>query len=266
MKKKDCYRLDIYNLLANQWSSISIPCCWFTMTVLHGKLVIAGGKTKSKEILKSIFILDAAQWKVYNEMMTARLNPTAVTYQSKLIVVGGAILVQNKWVMLGTTELLDTISGCWYTCDSLPSPHFQLKATIANSTLYLLGGTNKDGDPSPQVFAATLTSYPLKWQSLPHSSLCYSTSAVLYNRHLLILGGRLRFDTTSQCCEVHTLDSSYGSWRQIKNFNIPAARSLVATVGLADNKMMVIGGGINQGNYSTNVWIGVSERQTTTQP
>ena len=47
MKRKDCYRLDVYNLSANQWCSISTPCCWFAMTVLNDKLIIAGGKTTS---------------------------------------------------------------------------------------------------------------------------------------------------------------------------------------------------------------------------
>lgn len=258
MERKDCYRLDIYNLLANQWSSITAPCCWFAMTVLHDKLIIAGGKTRSDEALKRIFVLNAGQWKNYSEMPTARLSPVAVGYQSKLIVAGGAILVQDEWIKLATTEILDTISGCWYICNSLPSPHFQLKATIVNNTLYLLGGSNRDGDPSPQVFSAALAAdYPLKWQSLPRSSRCYFASVVLYSKHLLTLGGRLQYDTASQCCKIHTLDSLTGSWRQVKNLNIPAARSLAAAVGLTDNEVMLIGGGTNQGNYSTNVWIGV---------
>ena len=84
-KRKDCYRLDIYNLSANQWNSISTPCCWFAMTVT----------------LKTIFVLDTGQWKQYSEMLwTARLSPTAVGYQSKLILVGGAIIVQKKWIKL----------------------------------------------------------------------------------------------------------------------------------------------------------------------
>ena len=257
MRRKDCYRLDVYNLSADQWNSIITPCCWFAMTILNDKLIIAGGKTRSNETIKRIFVLDAGQWKGYTEMLTARLNATAVSYQSKLIVVGGAIIVKCKWVKLTATELLDTVNECWYICDNLPSPHFQLKAVIVNDTVYLLGGTNKDGDSSPQVFSATLSTYPLKWQSLPYSSRCYSAPVILYNRHLLTLGGRLRFDTASQCGEVHTLDLLTGSWRQITNINIPAARSLPAAIDLADNTVMVMGGGTNQGDYSTDAWIGV---------
>ena len=258
-KRKDCYNLDIYNLLANQWSSITTPSCWFAMTVLHDKLIIAGGKTKTDETLKRLFALDAGQWKNYSEMLSARLSPAAIGYQSKLIVVGGVIKIanENEWIALATTELLDTVNGCWYTCNNLPSPHYQLKPTIINNTLYLLGGSNKDGDSSPQVFCAALGDYPLKWQSLSPSLKCYSASVVLFNEHLLTLGGRSRFDIASQCCEVHTLDSLTGSWRHIKSLCIPAARSLAAAVGLGDNKVMVIGGGTSRGDYSTGVWIGV---------
>ena len=264
VKRKDCYKLDIYNLLANQWSSIATPSCWFGMTVLHDKLIIAGGKTKTDETLKRLFVLDTGQWKNYNEMLSARQSPATVGYQSQLIIVGGVTTTKNEWITLATTELLDTVNGCWYTCDSLPSPHYQVKPAIINHTLYLLGGTNKDGDSSPQVFSAALGDYPLKWRSLPHSPKCYSVSVVLSNEHLLTLGGRSRFDIASQCCEVHNLDSLTGSWRQIKNLNLPAARSLAAAVDLTNNKVMVIGGGTSegrgQGDYSTSVWIGAFEQ------
>ena len=131
-----------------------------------------------------------------------------------------------------------------------------------NDTIYFLGGTNKDGDSSPQVFAAALAAYPFKWRSLPYCSRCYPAPVVLSNRHLLTLGGRSRYDTAGQCCEIHTLDPLTGSWRQITNLNIPAARSLPAAVDLDDNIVMLMGGGTNQGDYSTNVWIGVFEQTT----
>lgn len=262
LRRKDCYRLDVYNLSANQWNSITTPCCWFAMTILNDQLIIAGGKTNKNEALKRVFVLHAGRWKGYSQMLTARVNAAAVGHQSKLIIVGGAIIIRDKWIKLATTELLDTTNGCWYTCDSLPSPHFQLKVTVVNDTVYLLSGTNKDGDASPQVFAAVLNAYPLKWQSLPYSPRCYSAPVVLYKRHLLTLGGRLRFDTTSQCHEVHTLDPFTGLWRHLINVTIPAARSLPAAVDLADNIVMIIGGGTIHGNYSTSVWIGVFEQTT----
>ena len=149
--KDGSYRLDVYNLTTNQWSPspITTPFCWFAMTVLDDKLVTAGGRTKNKELVKKILVLNAGQWKDYSEMPTARCAATAVGYHSMLIVVGGDSQVEGKWTAVSTTELLDTTNGCWYTCNNLPSPHQQLRAAIMNDKLYLLGGADKELEASP---------------------------------------------------------------------------------------------------------------------
>ena len=258
--KQDSYRLDVYNLTTNQWSSspITIPYCHFALTVLDDKLVTAGGETKNNEVVKKILVLNAGQWKDYSEMPTARSCATAVGYHSMLIVVGGRIMVRGKWTRVSTTELLDTINGYWYTCNNLPSPHQKMKAAIMNDKLYLLGGNDKDRNPSPQVFVAsldTLSTYQLNWQSAPNTPLCFSTPVVLYNKFLLIVGGREPSDSTSQTSQVFALNPSTGQWRHVTN--IPAARSFPAVVSM-DDKMIVLGGMTKENReYSNTVWIGV---------
>ena len=251
-------RLDVYNLTTNQWSPspITTPYCLFAMTVLDDKLVIAGGATKNDEAVKKVFVLNAGQWKDYSEMPTARLCATAVGYHSMLIVVGGVIKVKGKWTVLSTTELLDTTNGCWYTCNNLPSPHKQMKAAIANNEVYLLGGFDKDHEPSPQVFVAsldTLSTHQLNWQSAPNTPWCASYPVVRYNKFLLIVGGKLQQSRTS---EVYIFNPSTGQWKHLTN--IPAARGAPAVVGVADS-ILVIGGVINENKYSNTMWIGVFE-------
>jgi len=257
---QNCYRLDIYNLTTNQWSPspITTPYCWFAMTVLVDKLVIAGGTTKNDEVVKKVLVLNAGQWKDYSEMPTARDTATAVGYHSMLIVVGGGSWVEGNWTIVSTTELLDTTNGCWYTCNNLPSPHRQLKAAIINDKLYLLGGVDKDSNPSPKVFVASLndlSTHQLNWQSAPNTPWCFSTPVVLYNKFLLIVGGRRPHSITSQTREVHTLNPSTGQWKHLTN--IPAARSFPAVVGVVD-KIIVIGGMTNKNTeFSNSVWIGM---------
>ena len=120
-------------------------------------------------------------------MPTARCAATAVGYHSMLIVVGGVIMVEGRWTVLSTTELLDATNGCWYTCNNLPSPHQLMKAAIINDELYLLGGANKYRKSPPQVHVAsldTLSAHQLHWQSAPNtpwysSSICCSVQQVL---------------------------------------------------------------------------------------
>ena len=256
--KKDSYRLYVYNLTTNQWSSspITTPYCWFALTVLDDKLVIAVGGTKNYEVVKKVLVLNAGQWKDYSEMPTARYCATAVGYHSMLIVVGGRTKVEGKWTILSTTELLDTTNGCWYTCNNLPSPHQQMKAAIVNDKLYLLGGVDKDRKPSPQVFVAsldTLSTHQLNWQSAPNIPWCGSAPVVLYNKFLLTVGG---WQLQSSTSEVYIFNPSTGQWKHLTN--ILAARGGPAVVGVADN-ILVIGGLTNQNKYSNTMWIGVFE-------
>ena len=205
------YRLDVYNLTINQWSSspITTPYCSFAMTVLDDKLVIAGGITKNNKEVKEVLLLNVGELKDYSEIPTARCYATAVGYHSMLIVVGGAIKVEGKWVRVSTTEILDNANGCWYTCNNLPSPHQQIKAVIMNDKLYLLGGVNKDFKRSPQVFVASvddLSTHQLNWQSAPNTPWCRSAPVVLYNKFLLTVGG-VQHTLTS---EVNVFNSSTG--------------------------------------------------------
>ena len=255
--KQSSYRLDVYNLTTNQWSlsPLSTPYRHFAMAVLDKKLIAAGGATKDGEVVDKVLVLDAGQWKEYSEMPTAKFNATAVGYHSMLIVVGGTIKVEGKLMRVATTELLDTVNGCWYTCNSLPSPHKQLVAAIMNDTLYLLGGFYSDGKPSPQVFVAsldTLATHQLNWQSAPNALWCGSAPVVQYDKFLLTVGGMKQQSRASEVC---IFIPSTGEWKPLAN--IPAARSGPAVVGVANN-IIVIGGLTNKNNeYSNSVWIGM---------
>jgi len=254
-----CYRVDVYNLITGRWnfSAITTPYCKFAMTVLDDKLVFAGGQT-SEEVTNEVLVLNDGEWKIFSEMPTARSSIVAIGYRSMLITVGGTIKVKGKWIRLATTELLDSANGCWYTCADLPVPHNQLKATIINNTLHLLGGNDKDFDPSLQVFTASLdnlSSHQVKWQSLPDTPWCYSAPVVLYNKFLLTVGGRQPFDNTSMTSQVCAFNPSTGLWRHLAN--IPVARTLTQVVNIADNKIIVLGGTTSTGEYSCNTWIGI---------
>ena len=226
------------------------------MTVLDNKLVIAGGLTKNGEVVKKVLVPNTGQWKYYSEIPTTRYHPTAVGYHSILIVVDRVIKVEGEfeWTT-STTELLDTTSnGIWYTCNNLPSPHQLMKAAIMNDKLYLLGGVDKDFEPSSQVFVASLddlSTHLLNWQSASNTPLCGSAPVVLYNKFLFTVGGYQQ-NTTS---EVYVFNSSTDQWKHLTN--IPAPRTAPAVVSVADN-IMVIGGLNNHCQYSNTVWIGTA--------
>ena len=257
-----CYRLDVYNLSTNQWSLSPITTLYaaYGMTVLDNKLVTVGGWVSDNKATNKVLVLDAGRWKDYSEMPTARSCATAVGHYSMLIVIGGNAVVKDKWTIVSTVELLNTTNGCWYTCDDLPTPHIQLKPAVMNNTLFLLGGFATDGTPSSQVFSLkTFSTQQFKWQSLTDTLWHGSHPVGLYNKFLLAVGGRHPSDATIQSSEVHALNPSTGLWELIAN--IPVPTSGPAVVGVADNKIIVLGGsvGSKQRLFSTDVWIGTFE-------
>ena len=118
-----------------------------------------------------------------------------------------------------------------------------------------MGGTQVN--PSPQVFTASLeklSNHQLKWQSLQDTPWCYSSPVVLYNKFLLTVGGRQPSDVSSKTSEVCAFNQSTGLWKQITN--IPATLTLAGVVGVADCKIIVLGGATTENKYCCKTWIG----------
>ena len=258
----ESYRLDVYNLVANRWSSpVSTPYCDFAMTVLDDKLLIVGGATKSDDVTNAILVLDAGKWSKYSEMPTARYGAIAAAYQNILIVTGGIAFINEKWTKLSTTELLDTANGNWYICSNLPSPYCDLRTVVIKNTLYLLGGSNQH-KAVPDVLSASLSSlstHQLTWHSISSTPWCGSAPVVLYNKYLVAIGGRNQSNVSKKTCQLCAFDMSSGVWKSIAN--LPQARSRLAAVGVADNKIICIGGALSRmdnqdAEYSSVVWIG----------
>ena len=253
---KLCNRLDMYDVAADKWNpSITTPYCLFGMTVVDNKLVTAGGiHITNYEVVKKVLVLDAGQWKDFSEMPTARCHSTAVGHNSMLIVVGGQAIINGQETTMSTTELLDTKSGCWYPCDNLPSPHFQLKAAIVNNTLYMLGGFQDNNKPTSHVFVAsleTVSDHQLIWQSGQNATFNLSIPATPYNKVLVAVGGTKESNINEVSDMIYVISTSTGMWTYLTN--MPAKRTGPAVVSV-DSKMIVIGGVSGRTNICNSVW------------
>ena len=254
------YIINCYDPINNSWSSsINTPYCLFAMTTLNDKLLIAGGRDKSHKRINQILTMDAGQLKNYTKMITARSHATAIGHQGMLIITGG---MDDKGKRLSSTELFDSGNGQWYVSNDLLQPHYLLQSVIVDNILYLLGGANKDGD-SPAVFTAplnTLSRHQLKWNTLQDTPWCDFAPVSIYDTHLLIVGGKKKIgDKYTRTSDVYKLNKVSHSWEAIGH--IPSARSRSATVSTADNRVIVIGGRNDKGEYTNTVWIGSCDPQ-----
>ena len=151
----------------------------------------------------------------------------------------------------------------WYTTTSslLSLPSAGLKSVIADNILYLLGGLDKDG-MSPAVNTAPLgilSSYELIWSSLQDTPWCRS-APISMQGHLLTIGGekktRAHYMYTRN---IHLFNSDSHCWEVIGE--IPSAKSGPSAASVTNNKIIVVGGYSDKGQYTNDVWIGTCEPQ-----
>ena len=258
---KSSYTINCYDPVNNSWNSpINTPYCSFAMTSLNNKLLIAGGQDKSNKRTNQILTMAAGQLKNYTKMITARSAATATGHQGMLIITGGRY---DKDKTLSSTELFDSSNGRWYVTNDLPQPHYWLQSVIVDNILYLLGGINKDDQFSPAVFTApldTLSTHQLKWNTHQDTPWCHSAPVSVYGTHLLIVGGVKKIgDKFTYTSDVYKLYKVSHSWEAIGH--IPSARNASAAVSTADNRVIVIGGWNDKGEFTNIVWIGSCDPQ-----
>ena len=261
------YQIDIFNPDNKSWSAtpIKTPHCWFGMTVLNRKLMIVGGWVKENKgmfkqpvhkVTDKILSLEIGQWRDFGKLPTARSSAAAASHRLMLIVVGG---IADDGRKLDTTELYDTVTGAWYTCGTLPKPHYQLQPVIVGNMFYLLCGLNEDRQSSTAAFAApldTLGRHQLQWEAVTSTPWKNSVAVGVYGAHLLVMGGSKKDDDfnvmmTSSIYAYHPVDRT---WNVVAS--MPAPRLQSAAICVADNRMVVIGGRNKSRGYNNTVWIG----------
>ena len=250
------YTINCYAPLKNSWiSTINTPYCFFAMTTLNNKLLIAGGWDKTYNVSNQILIMDDGQLKNLTKMTKARSYATAIGHQGMLIIAGGK---DGKGKTLSSTELIDITNGQWYTLSDLPQPQYWLQSVIVDNILYLLGGVNNNYKNSSAVFTAPLdglSRHELKWSTDQDTPWCMSAPVGVNGIELLIMGGsKKKGHDYTHTSTVYKLNKVTHSWEAIGH--IPSARESSAVVSTANNRVIFIGG-VNDKEEETNtVWIG----------
>ena len=231
-------RIQIYHPNTNKWGdAINTPnTACFAMTVLEDKLIIVGGISRvTTKVTNKLLVLEHGRWEDYAQMPTARMYTSIVSHRSMMIVMGG---MNATYDVLSTTELLDSTTGQWFTCDDLPQPLIFLQSVIVSDILYILGGGNDDNMESKAVYTApldALSSHHLKWQQLVDTPLSGSAAVSLNNKYLLAVGGGSMRNTVC----VLKRENSSTSWKSIGS--LPNIHYYTSAVSLA-NQIIVIGG------------------------
>ena len=252
-----------YNSDTQKWSVL--PECrkeYFTLTAVNGLVTAVGGKQLSKctnTLLSLVGEGGKRKWEAqFPPMPTERYFTTVVCTEKALVVAGG---YGEEFTTLATVEVMDTDTLQWSTASNLPRPLYDASATVCGDRVYLVGGKDEQGHPTKSVFTCSLNSL-LKlqnvesvWNPMANLPVKCSTS-VKQNEQLLAVGGKHSDVEASDV--VYSYNTKENSWEVISHMPTPRYWCLVAV--LPGNKLMVVGGQKNNGQYTDKVEIATCQK------
>jgi Kelch motif len=85
-------------------------------------------------------------WSSKAPMLTIRSDFGIAVYNNKIYCIGGMTGFDGDtgFNATGATEVYDPTTDTWETKAPMPTPRFNLRATVANNKIYLIGGTKQD--------------------------------------------------------------------------------------------------------------------------
>ncbi len=187
----------VMKLEQDQWTKLlKYAARCFAMTSLANQLVLVGGyDPRNNQPTNQLAIFESGEWThPYPPMNIARHSSTAVSFNNHIIVAGGSDDIGHT----SSVEVLDMASRRWYIAQSLPNPRTELKSTLIENTLYLMGGKGDTDVPIKTVHHVDLDELiakavsnldtPTLWQTIEDTPLRLSAPLCI-GTSLLAIGG-----------------------------------------------------------------------------
>ena len=239
-----------FDLQQDKWTMLpQYSVKWFAMTSLNNQLLLVGGyhlsTQKSTDRIATFGVESAAYQYPYPPMNIARHSSTAVHFINYIIVAGGS---SDHRQYLSSVEVLDMASKWWSFVQSLPCPRSQLKSTIIEDTLYLMGGWDNPMYATKVVYKVDLNEVIGKavhkqptnilWQVIEDTPL--TLSAPLNVQGLLYAVGGYYGGSSSS---IHLYQPDTRRW--VKVGDLPTARWNCTCFVLPSGEVLVAGGRTN---------------------
>ena len=232
------------------------------LIITAGRLTRIGGRNRHGRPTRSLASLTTcmedkdSKWvKLFPRMPTARYWLAAVCRGRNVIAAGGR---GDGGRRLSTVEILDTELRQWTSAASLPHPMSYASITVCEDLLYLLGGTDHNGD-TLSVLTSSITDLlhqqqettdqPEVWRKATNAPY-YGSTAVSVGGQLLAIGGEDKHRKNTSAIAAY--DPTSDSWQDMGHMTTPRSMTLVAV--LPSNQLIVVGGV----GGATNVEIGTA--------
>lgn len=157
----------------------------------------------------------------------------AVVRGNQIIVVGG---VTSKQIPIDRVDCYDIDTGKWVEFPSLPLGVVGPYVKLVDDQLYCIAGTDKKGCNQSVMFDFDKR----EWLNLPRKPTpCYSCGGYLYDRKLIIVGGRGGAKATIPVQEVEAFCLDTRQWERLAAMS--SIRVFYSVVGIED-EIYVMGG------------------------
>ena len=250
-----------YNTINHQWSQLPncvYKCC--SLAVIKNQLTTIGGCQHHDNYSNELFSLTGEalshergtnSWtKEFPPMKTRRCNTTTLCTEAYLIVAGG---VTTDRKVLKAVEVMNLDTHEWTVAADIPIPLYSASLVVNEDRLYMVGGSDKDGDPVQTIFRCSMINM------LPHGKRTSNnmglkkiwkkgkvpnipitdTTCILVQGQLITIGG-MNWDGRTTTA-VHMYNPLKRRWVVISHMSMPRSECFVAFLS-EKNKLLVAGG------------------------
>ena len=245
----------VYDTVNQQWTQL--PNCInksCSLAIVNDLLTTIGGYQCRDNYSNELFSLtkesDKAHtcvWsKEFQPMKTRRCNTTTLSTQTFLIVAGG---VTTTGRVLKTVEVMNMETHECSVATDLPTPLYSASLVASEDRLYIVGGSDKDGDSVRTIFRCLMSSLlphgrrsglkkVWKKRKIPNVPVA-DTTCILVHGRLLTIGG-MNWDGKTTTA-VHMYSPSAKRWVVVSHMSLPRSECFAAFLH-AKNELIVVGG------------------------
>ena len=277
-KPDNSFNIMKYSLKQDTWMPLP-PCPTYQhgLATLNEELIVVGGEMNARSLgTSNVYTFRSNDWiEVLSPMPTPRSLLSTASHEDRLIIAAGGleeVKSNGEYVRTDVVEIYIK-DRQWYTTKRLPFPKSSFSISIVGDMCYTLGGYGTPEQSCMTIFT-TLSSLlenaestdsshysvpqvPGTWEKLENQHpLVHSTITDVDGKIFALGGAVMKNSLKSGTKIISTYDFQSNSWVECKGVELPLAIYNTGVVKLADDEVMVVGGGYKNQTFSTKAYIG----------
>ena len=277
-KPGDSYAIMKYILSQDTWMPLP-PCPTYQhgLATLNEELIVIGGKVGPLVTrTNKVYTFRSNDWmEVLPPMPTPRSLLSTKSHENRMIIAAGGTKELKSNGEIVQTDVVEIYikDRQWYTTKRLLFPLNSFSISIVGEMCYTLGGYGTPEQSCITIFATissllesaesadsshySVPQVPGTWKTLEDKHPLVHSTITDVDGKITALGGAVMKNSLKSGTKIISMyDFQSNSWVECKGAELPLAIYNTGVVKLADDEIMVVGGGYKNQTFSTKVYIG----------